>query len=335
MQVDSDSDSAGPHSPDTSFREDEDEDDLHPSAPSTFSASVEPIPTNPDDQLFATMSSYDDLKYIIRCLRKETKLFGKESWTVSPQLSWTNVRRSAFLCWTTRTLGFTLRAIGNSATYLSISKAKGQELKERLESALLAYKQKEIWTARQPEAVPFPIHTDTIARPSSVASLVLDPPPYADWRDPDTDALAHGLQSLSVRATSTAVHMTRTVTLEPVPDHAPVWSRDLQLLGHTSPTKGGKLSLASVRSSYSAYSVTMNAGTECLETYVPSICNALCVCMKVLSKEGDWLDRPLVFACFCFSTIFRFWCLQSAQHARPGMGIVSRARTRLGNLVGV
>jgi hypothetical protein len=266
MQVDSDSDSAGPHSPHTSFREDEDEDDLHPSAPSTFSASVEPILTNPDDQLFATMSSYDDLKYIIRCLRKETKLFGKESWTVSPQLSWTNVRRSAFLCWTTRTLGFTLRAIGNSATYLSISKAKGQELKERLESALLAYKQKEIWTARQPEAVPFPIHTDTIARPSSVASLVLDPPPYADWRDPDTDALAHGLQSLSVRATSTAVHMTRTVTLEPVPDHAPVWSRDLQLLGHTSPTKGGKLSLASVRSSYSAYSVTMNAGTECLET---------------------------------------------------------------------
>mmetsp|Transcript_487 Transcript_487/g.769 ORF Transcript_487/g.769 Transcript_487/m.769 type:complete len:1375 (-) Transcript_487:1532-5656(-) len=92
----------------------------------------------PDD-IINTMSSYQDLRFLVKSLRKE-KASSRTSWHVAPPVAWESQRRAAFLHWATRTLGFSFRSGGMAITYLQISKAKGAEILQLLESAVTSWK---------------------------------------------------------------------------------------------------------------------------------------------------------------------------------------------------
>lgn len=99
---------------------------------------------NEDDAL-ATMSSYNDLKFTVAALRRESRrrvlaIGAAESWQLAPKTSWPSSRRSAFFQWATKSLGFTIRAMGGSLSFLQISKSKGSEILAVLEAALLVHK---------------------------------------------------------------------------------------------------------------------------------------------------------------------------------------------------
>jgi hypothetical protein len=142
----SDSDSNAGNSPDCSF---ESTNGLHPSflAPLGKQQSIKSDESagNGDD-IFETMSSYQDLKFLIKTLREEAK--GRcamgNSWNVAPPAGWTSSRRGAFFQWTTRHLGFDVRATGGAFNYLQISRTRGAEVLSKLEEALISYKQKEV-----------------------------------------------------------------------------------------------------------------------------------------------------------------------------------------------
>ncbi|CAJ1903870.1 unnamed protein product [Cylindrotheca closterium] len=93
----------------------------------------------PDD-IISTMSSYQDLRFLVRSLRKE-KSNSRTSWHVAPPVQWESQRRQAFLYWATRTLGFSFRSGGMAITYMQISKAKGAEILELLEMAVTSWKE--------------------------------------------------------------------------------------------------------------------------------------------------------------------------------------------------
>jgi hypothetical protein len=95
-----------------------------------------------------TMSSYEDLKFLIGALRKERKkpqlnFIAHDSWMVTPKQQWPGIRRAAFFKWATRDLGFSVRAAGGSVNYLQITKIMGTDVLTRLEKALILYKHDE------------------------------------------------------------------------------------------------------------------------------------------------------------------------------------------------
>jgi hypothetical protein len=96
--------------------------------------------------IFDTMSNYDDLKFLIKALRKEKvgstiSSFGTtKTWTIVAPLAWESKRRTAFLQWASRGLGFSLRAGGGAVAFLQISMTKGGAILESLEAALIAHK---------------------------------------------------------------------------------------------------------------------------------------------------------------------------------------------------
>lgn len=115
-------------------------------------------PMIPDDdepskmkRVFESMSSYEDLKFLIRALRQEnrrhcsTVVFGAgDIWKVAPPLNqWTSQRRAAFTAWAKLYLGFTIRSMGLGFMYAQISKTRGVQLLETLEAALIEYKKTE------------------------------------------------------------------------------------------------------------------------------------------------------------------------------------------------
>jgi hypothetical protein len=106
------------------------------------------------DVIFETMSSYQDLKFLIKTLRKEseTRFAMGNSLNVAPPAGWTSSRRGAFFQWSTRHLGFDVRATGGAFNYLQISRTRGAEVLSKLEEALISYKQKEV--DKQKETVP-------------------------------------------------------------------------------------------------------------------------------------------------------------------------------------
>jgi hypothetical protein len=143
----SDSDSNGGN--DTSFESASD----RPSFP--LALGKQPIKSSESDgDIFQTMSSYQDLKFLIKTLRQESE--GRcamgNSWNVAPPAGWTSSRRAAFFQWSTRNLGFDVRATGGSFNYLQISKTRGDEVLSKLEEALISYKQKEV--DKQKESAP-------------------------------------------------------------------------------------------------------------------------------------------------------------------------------------
>jgi hypothetical protein len=100
---------------------------------------IEPIESLNEGDVLGSMSSYPDLKFLIKTLRKE-KGGRNLSWHVAPPSLWETTRRASFFQWTTKSLGFTLRAGGINMSYLQISKAKGADVLKLLESSMVSYK---------------------------------------------------------------------------------------------------------------------------------------------------------------------------------------------------
>jgi len=99
-------------------------------------------------RVFETMSSYEDLKFLIRELRKyysgkQMVVFGSmhKACTVVPPKQWNHERKTVFNAWVTSHLGFCLRSGGGMVSYLQTTKAKGQKTLEMLEAAILSYKE--------------------------------------------------------------------------------------------------------------------------------------------------------------------------------------------------
>ncbi len=99
------------------------------------------------DDIFDNMSSYEDLKFLIKELRRWSsgKLhasFGmNKNCTVVPPNSWSSTRRSAFVEWSKNRLGFCHKCCGGSVSYLQTSESKAKQLQKDLEKALLEYKE--------------------------------------------------------------------------------------------------------------------------------------------------------------------------------------------------
>ena len=92
-----------------------------------------------ESDVLSSMSSYLDLKFLVRTLRKESG--GRnQSWHVAPPATWKPNRRASFLQWATKKLGFTLRAGGITISYLQISKSRGANLLKLLEASLILCK---------------------------------------------------------------------------------------------------------------------------------------------------------------------------------------------------
>ena len=100
--------------------------------------------------VFDSMSSYDDLKYLVKELRrlKSGKTFTSfgafKNWTVPLLHSWSSERRYGFITWTTRDLGFRLRTGGSSVLFLQIHSSSGLEVLRSLEIALLEHKKRQV-----------------------------------------------------------------------------------------------------------------------------------------------------------------------------------------------
>lgn len=97
--------------------------------------------------VFETMSSYEDLKFLLKELRKWSggKLlasFGmSKNCTVVTPNSWSTRRRLAFVDWTTTHLGFCQKSCGGGVNYVQIGASKAKDVQNDLEKALLKYKE--------------------------------------------------------------------------------------------------------------------------------------------------------------------------------------------------
>jgi hypothetical protein len=97
-----------------------------------------------DYGIIQCMSSVDDLKFLIKSLKKSQKCatvtFGKmTTWTVPLPNQWTSERRTKLLKWSTRELGFSMRSGGPCIVFLLVSASTGASLLTKLESALNFY----------------------------------------------------------------------------------------------------------------------------------------------------------------------------------------------------
>jgi hypothetical protein len=90
--------------------------------------------------ILGSMPSEKDLKFLIKTMRKEKNGRSHQSWHVAPPLAWESERRAKFFQWTTRSLGFTMRAGGVAVAFLQIPKTKGADVLELLESAYTSHK---------------------------------------------------------------------------------------------------------------------------------------------------------------------------------------------------
>jgi hypothetical protein len=106
---------------------------------------------NQDDhsRVFEHMSSYQDLKFLVRELRKfynndgkQTVVFGSmhRACTVVPPRQWSHDHKTAFHTWLKDHLGFCLRSGGVMVNFLQTTKQKGKKTLDMLEAALLSYK---------------------------------------------------------------------------------------------------------------------------------------------------------------------------------------------------
>jgi hypothetical protein len=99
-----------------------------------------------DADIFATMSSYEDLKFLIKALRrwsvdKQIASFGmSKACIIVPPNCWKSERKAGFMSWTTSHLGFSHRSGGGVVTYIQTSATKGRFIQKQLEKALLEHK---------------------------------------------------------------------------------------------------------------------------------------------------------------------------------------------------
>eukprot|EP00978_Attheya_sp_CCMP212_P007294 scaffold16950_cov54-Attheya_sp.AAC.4 len=101
------------------------------------------------DSLFASIPSYEDLKYMIKTLRKVQQSnivasFGaRNSCTIVPPNIWDSGRRAAFIQWATKKLGFSLRYGGGPVAFLQSTSSRATETLKALEGALIEHKAKQ------------------------------------------------------------------------------------------------------------------------------------------------------------------------------------------------
>ena len=101
-----------------------------------------------DNTIFNTMSSYEDLKFLIKELRRWSSgkqlhaSFGiNKNCTVVPPNSWPSARRASFVEWATFHLGFCHKCCGGTVVYLQINESNAKQVQNDLEKALLEYKE--------------------------------------------------------------------------------------------------------------------------------------------------------------------------------------------------
>lgn len=105
------------------------------------------IAANHHSRIFKHMSSYEDLKFLIRELRKwksgkQLVAFGmSKTCTIVPPKAWKHERKTNFIFWATTKLGFCQRCGGGIVTYIQTTQAKGLQILKDLENALLSYKE--------------------------------------------------------------------------------------------------------------------------------------------------------------------------------------------------
>jgi hypothetical protein len=96
------------------------------------------------DDVIQSMSSYEDVLFLVNSLDKEKEKGVFVSWCVVPRSEWDSNRRNSFFNWTLGTLGFALDYAGGNVKYVKISKTKGRQLLSLLRSALNACKERGI-----------------------------------------------------------------------------------------------------------------------------------------------------------------------------------------------
>ena len=93
------------------------------------------------------MSSYDDLKFLIRELRKwnsgkQAMVFGmKKLCTIVLPSKWKHQRKMSLNQWVTTHFKFTLKSGGGNVSYLQTSRSNGEQVLKKLDAALLSYKE--------------------------------------------------------------------------------------------------------------------------------------------------------------------------------------------------
>jgi len=103
--------------------------------------------------IFQNMSSYEDLKFLVKTLRRERKRiasFGMSNMlNIVPPNVWPSSRKTAFITWATSCLGLNYRSHDGTPSHLQISLVKGTQLQQRLEGALLQHKKKNMPAKRK------------------------------------------------------------------------------------------------------------------------------------------------------------------------------------------
>lgn len=95
------------------------------------------------DDVIESMSSYDDVLFLVNSLDKEKeKGVAVLSWCVVPRSEWDANRRNSFFTWTLGPLGFALDSAGCDVKYVKIPKMKGEQLLTLLRSTLNACKER-------------------------------------------------------------------------------------------------------------------------------------------------------------------------------------------------
>ena len=101
-----------------------------------------------EDDPLSTISSYDDLKYMIKALRKWSRgknfaTFGvMRGCTIVMPNTWDSSRKAAFMRWATNGLGFNLRPGGSGVAFFQTTADKGTAILQDLEAKLVAHKSK-------------------------------------------------------------------------------------------------------------------------------------------------------------------------------------------------
>ena len=162
-----------------------------------------------EDQVLSSMSSYDDLKFLIKELKKEEKsaamapsIGSRRNFSVNPPCSWPADRRSRFMTWASKQLGFSLRFADPTVRYLQISASKGIVMLSLLNSALILHKRREKAIGTKSQSInkdsPFVIDTSTYMGAGQKDVLKSSVKGFNLVKDPDDSAEAVLVESLNL-----------------------------------------------------------------------------------------------------------------------------------------
>ena len=212
-------------------------------------------------RVFDTMSSYQDLEFLIKELRKESKqrpkIFGSSDiWKVAPPVNkWTTQRRASFTAWAKDHLGFTVRSMGMGITYVQISKTRGTAVLETLEAALIEHKKMELQNDQGPQESQEPLFLlpSTLKRRASTGSTGIfcwqtGPASFYDVRSFPSDRSAFLISTtlsniLSFSAYSNTMEESSPENRIPMGDDDESLAKKISSLSMNDPTKSARTSL--------------------------------------------------------------------------------------------